>query len=67
VTALKKEIKELRNAQEQVAHSIASFKSAEQESPNRAPSAYWYSSWPALRFGMESRPERDGIVSRPPR
>jgi predicted nucleic acid-binding Zn-ribbon protein len=46
VEALKNKITELKDAQEQQAHTIAALKAAEQESRGAAPSAYWYSSRP---------------------
>jgi hypothetical protein len=67
VAALKNEITELKDAQEQAAHTIAALKAARQESRDAAPSAYWYSSPAALRFGIESRPEQSGVVPLPRR
>ena len=67
VEALKGEIRELREAQQQQpAHAIAAIE-AEQESRNRVSSAHWYSDPAALSFGLESRPEPWGVVPLPRR
>src|SRR3977135_2523529 len=66
VEALKGEIRELREAQQQPAHAIAAIE-AEQESRNRVSSAHWYSDPAALSFGLESRPEPWGGVPLPRR
>jgi hypothetical protein len=66
VEALKNEITELKDAREQAPHTAA-LKTAEQDSRDPAPSAYWYSSSAALRLGIESRPERGGVVPLPRR
>jgi hypothetical protein len=68
VEALKSEIRELREAQQQQqpAHAIAAI-DAEQESRNRVSSVHWYSDPAALSFGIESRPEPWGVVPLPRR
>ena len=66
VEALKSEVRELTEAQQQPAHAIAAIE-AEQESRNRAPPVYWYSDPAALSSGVESRPEPWGVVPLPRR
>jgi hypothetical protein len=67
VEALKSEIRELTEAQQQqTAHAIAAIE-AEQESRNRVSSVHWYSDPAALSFGIESRPEPWGVVPLPRR
>jgi hypothetical protein len=60
VEALKKEIGELTEAQQQAADTIASLKAGEQEPRDPAASAYWYSDLAALHFGIVS-PPRPGV------
>jgi hypothetical protein len=66
VEALKGEVRELTEAQQQPAHPIAAIE-AKQESSNRAPPVYWYSNPAALSFGTESGPEPWGVVPLPRR
>jgi hypothetical protein len=67
VEALKSEVRELTEAQQQKpAHAIAAIE-AEQESRNRAPPVHWYSDLAALSSGVESRPEPWGVVPLPRR
>ena len=66
VEALKSEVRELTEAQQQPAHAIAAVE-AEQESRNRAPPVHWYSDLAALSSGVESRPEQWGVVPLPRR
>jgi hypothetical protein len=66
VEALKSEVRELTEAQQQPAHAIAAIE-AEQESRNRAPPVHWYSDPAALSSGVESRPEPWGVVPLPRR
>jgi hypothetical protein len=63
VEALKSEVRELTEAQQQPARAIE----AEQESRNRAPPVYWYSDPAALSSGAESGPEPWGVVPLPRR
>jgi len=65
VEALKHEITKLKDAREQTAQIIAALRAAEQESRDPVPSRYWYSDPVALSVGIESQPERDGIVPLP--
>ena len=65
VEALKSEVRELTEAQQQPAHAIAAIE-AEQES-RRAPRVYWYSDPAALSSGAESGPEPWGVVPLPRR
>jgi hypothetical protein len=65
VEALKSEVRELTEAQQQPAHAIAAIE-AEQES-RRAPPVYWYSDPAALSSGTESGPEPWGVVPLPRR
>jgi hypothetical protein len=51
VTALKEEIRELTQAQQEATESIAALKAAEQEA-RTASATYWYSDPAALSFGM---------------
>ena len=60
VEALKSEVRELTEAQQQPAHAIAAIE-AEQES-RRAPPVYWYSDPAALSSEPETRPEPWGVV-----
>jgi len=55
VAALKQEIEELTQAQQQASESIAALRAAEQE-PHGPPPAYWYSDPAALSFGTTSVP-----------
>jgi hypothetical protein len=66
VEALKSEVRELTEAQQQPAHAVAAIE-AERESRNRAPPVYWYSDPAALSSGAESRPEPWGVVPLPRR
>ena len=66
VEALKSEVRELTEAQQQPAHAIEAIE-AEQESRNRAPPLYWYSDPAALSSGTESGPEPWGVVPLPRR
>ena len=66
VEALKSEVRELTEAQQQPAHAIEAIE-AEQESRNRAPPVYWYSDPAALSSGTESGPEPWGVVPLPRR
>jgi hypothetical protein len=66
VEALKSEVRELTEAQQQPAQANAAIE-AEQESRNRAPPVHWYSDPPALSSGVESRPEPWGVVPLPRR
>ena len=63
VEALKSEVRELTEAQQQPAHAIA----AEQESRNRPPPVHWYSDPASLSPGAESGPEPWGVVPLPRR
>ena len=63
VEALKSEVRELTEAQQQPAHAIE----AEQESRNRVPPVYWYSDPAALSSGTDSGPEPRGVVLLPRR
>jgi hypothetical protein len=65
VEALKSEVRELTEAQQQPAHAIAAIE-AEQES-RRAPPVYWYSDPAALSSEPESGPEPWGVVPLPRR
>ena len=65
VEALKSELRELTEAQQQPAHAIAAIE-AEQES-RRAPPVYWYSDPAALSSEPESGPEPWGVVPLPRR
>jgi len=65
VEALKHEITKLKDAREQTAQIIAALRAAEQESRDPVPSTYWYSDPVALSVGIESQPEREGIVPLP--
>ena len=58
VEALKSEVRELTDAQQQPAHAI----SAEQESRNRPPPVHWYSDPAALSSEPASGPEPWGVV-----
>ena len=60
VEALKSEVRELTEAQQQPAHAIAAIE-AEQES-RRAPPVYWYSDPAALSSEPASGPEPWGVV-----
>jgi hypothetical protein len=60
VEALKSEVRELTEAQQQPGHAIAVFE-AEQES-RRAPPVYWYSDLVALSSEPASAPEPWGVV-----
>ena len=66
VEALKSEVRELTEAQQQPAHAIEPIE-AEPESRNRAPPVYWYSDPAALSSGTESGPEPRGVVPLPRR
>jgi hypothetical protein len=66
VEALKSEVRELTQAQQQPAHAIETIE-AEQESRNRAAPVYWYSDLAALWSGAESRPEPWVVVPLPRR
>jgi hypothetical protein len=67
VEALKGEIQQLLEQQQQPpAHAITSIE-AHQETRNRVSSVYWYSDPAALLVRIESRPEPWGIVPIPPR
>ena len=66
VEALKSEVRELTEAQQQPAHAIEAIE-AERESRNRAPPVYWYSDPAALSSGTESGPEPRGVVPLPRR
>jgi hypothetical protein len=61
VEALKSEVRELTEAQQQPAHAIAAIE-AEQESRNRVPPVYWYSDPAALSSEPASGPEPWGVV-----
>jgi cell division protein FtsB len=67
VEALKNEITKLRDAGEQLAQMITALKAAEPETRAPVSSAYWYSDPTAMRFGIESQPEREGVVPLPRR
>ena len=64
--ALKSEVRELTEAQQQLAQANAAIE-AEQENCNRAPPVHWYSDPAALSSGVESGPEPWGVVPLPPR
>ena len=64
VEALKSEVRELTEAQQQLAQANAAIE-AEQESRNRAP--HWYSDPAALSSGTDSGPEPWGVVPLPRR
>jgi hypothetical protein len=66
VEALKKQIGELTEAQQQAADTIASLKAAAEEPRDPASSVYWYSDLAALHFGIADQP-RPGIVAPVPR
>ena len=66
VEALKSEVRELTEAQQQLAQANAAIE-AEQESRNRAPPVHWYSDPAALSSGVESGPEPWGVVPLPRR
>jgi hypothetical protein len=66
VEALKSEVRELTEAQQQPAQANAAIE-AEQESRNRVPPVYWYSDPAALSSGAESGPEPWGVVPLPRR
>jgi hypothetical protein len=55
VAALQQEIRDLTQAQQEAAESVATLKGAEQDSHNSAAS-YWYSDPAALSFGTASPP-----------
>ena len=65
VEALKSEVRELTEAQQQPAHAIAAIE-AEQES-RRAPPVYWYSDPAALSSEPETGPKPWGVVPLPRR
>jgi hypothetical protein len=65
VEALKNGITKLKDAREQTAQTIAALRAAEQESRDPVPSTYWYSDPVAVSVGIESQPEREGIVPLP--
>jgi hypothetical protein len=67
VEALKNEITKLKDAREQTAQMITAFKAAEPETRAPVPSAYWYSDPAAVSFGIESQPQREGVVPLPRR
>jgi hypothetical protein len=67
VEALKQEIRELTEAQQQAASTIAILKAAEQESRAPASEAYWYSDAAALHFGIPSQVQEADIVAAPSR
>jgi hypothetical protein len=64
VAALKQEINELTQAEQEARESIAALKAAEQEARTPAP-AYWYSDPAALNFGTVGPPST--VAAAPPR
>jgi hypothetical protein len=66
VEALKKEIGDLTQAQQQSDDTITSLKAGEQEPRDPVSSAYWYSDLAARHFGVESQP-MPGMVAPAPR
>jgi hypothetical protein len=67
IETLKKEIGELTDAQEQAADTIASLKTAAQDSREPASSTYWYSDLAALHYGVPSPPRPTTASTAPPR
>ena len=67
VEALKSEVRELTEAQQQQLAQANAAIEAEQESRNRAPPVHWYSDPAALSSGVESGPEPWGVVPLPRR
>jgi hypothetical protein len=65
VEVLKNEITKLKDAREQTPQMITAFKAAEPETRAPVPSAYWYSDPTAVSFGIESQPQREGVVPLP--
>jgi hypothetical protein len=66
VEALKNEITKLKEAREQTAQTIAALGAPEQASPDPAPT-YWYLQPVAFSIGIESDPEREGVIPLPRR
>jgi hypothetical protein len=67
IDALKKEIGQLTEAQQQAADTIASLKAAGLDSRDGASSAYWYSDLAALHYGIASPPRPGTAAPAPPR
>ena len=55
VDALKQEVRELTQVQQQAVETIAALKAAEHDAQTRAAAAAWYSNPAALNFGIASR------------
>ena len=66
VDALKTEIRELTQVQQQAAEAIATLKAAARDVPSPAPAAHWYSNPAALTFGIEGQSQPTRVVL-PPR
>jgi hypothetical protein len=67
IEALNQEIRELTEAQQQAARTIAILKAAEQEARSPAAAAYWYSDLAALHFGIPMEMEEPDAVAAPQR
>ncbi len=65
IEALQQEIKELTEAHQEAANTIADLKVAEHEP--RSSAAYWYSDLAALSFGLNGQPRPDDAVAAPAR
>lgn len=65
IEALQQEIRELTEAQQEAASTIADLKVAEHEP--RSSAAYWYSDLSALSFGMNGQLAPDSIAASPRR
>jgi hypothetical protein len=66
VDELRSEIRDLTQARQQAADTIAALEAAAQATPSPPPAAYWYSDPAALTFGVEDRSQPDPVVL-PPR
>jgi hypothetical protein len=67
VEALEQEVRDLTEAQQQAARTIAILKAAEQESGGPASAAYWYSDLAALHFGIPDQVHEPDMVAGPAR
>ena len=63
VAALKRDVRELTEAQQQAADTIAALKAAEPE--HNASSVSWYSDPAALNFGIVSQQPQPGVIAPP--
>ena len=63
VAALKRDVRELTEAQQQAADTIAALKAAEQE--HSGSSVSWYSDPAALNFGIVSQQPQPGVIAPP--